>query len=260
MTVQPPGLEAAAAVRLAPRGRFFAAAVSAAIHLAAFLALLLWHVTPSLQDFRQALTVVALPDQAPPKENRKEPPPPPEPQKQRGEAMKDKAGAPAPKASAAPLAAAVVPTKVPAFVPSAIPSTGAQANAGNALAGTGTGGGGQGNGPGGGGTGNGGSPPPPNAAVDPEVIRGSFRQSDYPKELRELGPSGTTWAEVIVGTNGRVTSCRISRPSGVPQFDAKTCQILVQRFRYRPARDAAGRPVAAPDSFSVDWDYIDLTE
>ncbi|MEO5587550.1 MAG: TonB family protein, partial [Novosphingobium sp.] len=188
------------------------------------------------------------------------PPPPPAPQPTRGTAKARDAAPPAPIAEAAPLAVAI-PIAVPSFAPAPVPAAGVAQSSGAAAAGTGTGAGGSGTGTGGGGTGDGGgSPPSPRAAIDPQVIRGGFNQSDYPKELRAQGPKGTTWAEVIVGTNGRVTSCRISRPSGIPQFDTKTCQILFQRFRYRPARDAAGRPVAAPDSFSVDWDYVDLTE
>lgn len=204
-----------------------------------------------------ALTVVDLPER--PSEPKKPPPPPPQPKPTQGAAAARAAGAPAPKAEAAPLAAAI-PVTVPRFVPAPLPATGDAPGSGAALAGSGTGAGGTGNGQGGGGDGSGGNGGRQREGTDPQVIGGSFRKSDYPKELREQGPTGTTWAEVIVGTNGRVTSCRISRPSGIPQFDAKTCQILLQRFRYRPARDAAGKPIAAPDSFSVDWDYVDLNE
>lgn len=242
--------------RLSIDRRFVSAIFSAAIHMAALALLLLWQFSPSGQDNQPAMTVVDLPDRPSPE---KPPQPPPQPQPTPGAAKADKAAPPAPRADAAPLAKAVVPLAVPSFAPAPVPATGNQPAAGAALAGTGTGAGGAGNGTGGGGDGGGGGVTrPTREGTDPEVIRGSFRQSDYPKELRTLGPKGTTWADVVVGTNGRVTSCRITRASGIPQFDARTCQILLQRFRYRPARDAAGRPVAAPDSFSVDWDYEDL--
>ena len=177
MTVQPPGVEpaAASAVRLAPRGRFFAAAVSALLHLVVLAGLLLWHVAPSLQDMRSALTVIALPDEVPPE--KKEEPPPPEPHKKPGEARKDKAGAPAPQDAAAPLAKAIVPVATPSFVPAAIPSTGTAQSTGNALAGTGTGAGGQGNGTGGGGNGGGGSGGT-GEGTSPEITRGNFKPSD----------------------------------------------------------------------------------
>jgi periplasmic protein TonB len=237
--------------------RFLGAAFSAAIHAAVLALLLLWHFPPSEGGDKAAMTVVDLPDRAPPEK----PPPPPSPQPTPGAAKSDDAAPPAPRAEAAPLAKAVVPLVIPSFTPAPIPATGNQPASGAALAGTGTGAGGAGDGTGGGGNGGGGGDARSRReGTEPEVIRGSFRQSDYPKELREQGPRGTTWADVVVGANGRVTSCRISRPSGIPQFDAKTCQILLQRFRYRPARDAAGNAVAAPDSFSVDWDYVDLNQ
>ncbi len=237
--------------------RAFAFVLSAAIHAAALAALLLWHFAPSPQEVMQALTVVDLPD-PPPEPKKPPPPPPPEPKPSNAPAAARPAGAPAPKAQAAPLAAAI-PVTLPSFAPAPLPATGNAPSAGAGRAGTGTGAGGNGDGLGGGGDGGDGNGGRSRVGIEPKVVGGSFRKSDYPKELREQGPKGTTWADVVVGTNGRVTSCRITRPSGIPQFDAKTCQILLQRFRYRPARDTAGKPIAAPDSFSVDWDYVDLT-
>lgn len=234
--------------------RYLSAAFSAAIHAAALALLLLWHFAPVSRDDKPAITVVDLPDQPPDKKS----PPPPQAQPTRGAAKAEKAAPPAPRAEAAPLVAAIVPLVIPSYTPAPVPATGTQPAAGAALAGTGAGAGGAGNGTGGGGNGGGGTADASRKGTDPEIIRGDFKQSDYPKELRAQGPKGTTFAEVVVGTNGRVTSCRVSRASGIPQFDAKTCQILLQRFHYRPARDVAGRPIAAPDSFSVDWDYVNL--
>lgn len=241
--------------------RVLAVALSGAIHLAALAALLFWQFAPASDPAGPAITVVDLPDPALPEDPPPQPAPEPSPQPTRGAMKADAPAPPAPKAEAAPLARAI-PVTLPTFAPAPVPSTGVLPNSGAASAGTGSGAGGEGRGSGGGGNGSGGGEPPvaPRLGTRPQIIRGGFRESDYPKELRAQRPEGTTWAEVIVGTNGRVTECRISRPSGIPQFDAKTCQILFQRFRYRPARDLAGRPVPAPDSFSVDWDYVDLNE
>lgn len=240
--------------RPASSRRLVALALSAAIHIAALSALLLWHFSPVPGEREPPMAVVDLAEDPPP-ETPKPPPPPPA---KREEARPGAAAPAGPKAEAAPLAAAI-PVVVPTLPASLVPATGQAVNSGAASSGTGTGAGGTGTGTGGGGEGSG-SGGRAREGTDPVVVRGDFRQSDYPKELRETGPKGVTWAEVIVGINGRVTSCRITKPSGIPQFDAKTCQILFQRFRYRPARDALGRPVAAPDSFSVDWDYQDLNE
>lgn len=240
--------------RPAPSRRIIALTLSAAIHIAALAALLFWHLAPAPDDREPAMTVVDLAEDPPPEK----PQPPPQPKAEREAARPGAPAAAGPKAEAAPLAMAI-PVVVPTMPASVVPAAGQAVNSGAASSGTGTGAGGAGNGTGGGGDGNGGGGRA-REGTDPVVIRGDFRQSDYPKELRATGPKGVTWAEVVVGINGRVTSCRISKPSGIPQFDAKTCQILLQRFRYRPARDPQGRPVPATDSFSVDWDYEDLNE
>lgn len=247
-----------AVARLPSSRRFIAAALSGAIHLAALAALLLWHFTPSSRDAASTLTVVDLPEDTPPE---RRPEPPPEPVKHGGEARKDQAAPPAPKAAAAPLAVAVIPVIVPTFAPAPVPSTGDQANTGNALAGTGTGAGGQGSGTGGGGTGEGnGGRRGQREGVPPEITRGDFKPSDYPKSLREAGPRGRTWTEVTVGVNGRPLSCQVTRSSGTALLDSETCRIIMQRFRFRPGKDAAGKPTVAPFNIDIGWEYIDLND
>jgi protein TonB len=238
--------------------RVGAAALSAVVHLALLAGLLLWHFTPGPHETGPSITVIDVPVE--PRQESAPPTPPPEAgQPTSDEAEAREAARPVPAASPAPLADAI-PITVPSFAPAPRPATGVAPTSGAALAGTGTGAGGAGSGTGGDGDGDGQVRARPVRGTPPEIIRGGFRRSDYPRELRALGPEGTTWADVVVGTNGRVTSCRITRPSGIPQFDAKTCQILLQRFRYRPARDPSGRPIPAADSFSVDWDYVALDE
>lgn len=234
--------------------RLAALTLSAAIHLAALAALLLWHFAPAASDREAPMTVVDLAD--PPLEKPK--PPPPEPMRTHDRAS---SGAPAPagpKAEAAPLAAAI-PVVIPTLPASIVPATGAAASSGAALSGSGTGAGGAGNGTGGGGDGNG-AGGRTRLAAEPQAIRGYFNKNDYPKALREAKPKGTTGAEVMVGVDGRPLSCRVTDPSGIPLFDSETCRLLLKRFRFRPARDMSGKPVAAPWAMDVDWDYIDLNE
>jgi protein TonB len=229
--------------------------LSAAIHIAALAALLLWHFSPVPGDRDPAMTVVDLAEDPPP-ETPKPLPPPPEPQHE-----KAASGAPAPagpKAEAAPVAAAI-PVVVPTLPASILPATGTAASSGAATLGTGTGAGGAGNGTGGGGDGNG-TGGRPRLAAEPQAIRGYFNKNDYPKALREAKPTGTTGAEVMVGVDGKPLSCRITDPSGIPLFDSETCRLLLKRFRFRPARDMSGKPIAAPWAMDVDWDYIDLNE
>lgn len=244
--------------RLAFDRRLLGAAFSAAIHVAALALLLLWHFPPVPRDNKAAITVVDLPDRPPPE---KPPPPPPEPQPTPGAAKSHEAAPPALRAEAAPLAAAVVPLVIPSYAPAPIPATGDQPASGAALAGTGIGAGGAGNGTGGGGNGGGGGAAEgPGEGTEPVITRGDFKPSDYPKALRETRPRGRTWTEVMVAVNGRPLSCRVTRSSGTALLDSETCRIIMQRFRFRPGRDTARKPVVAPFEIDIAWEFLDLNE
>lgn len=74
-------------------------------------------------------------------------------------------------------------------------------------------------------------------------IAGEILPSDYPKALGRSGIGGQVGIDFTVGVTGRVTRCRVTRSSGVRQLDDLTCHLIVERFRFRPATDSAGRPV-----------------
>jgi protein TonB len=151
----------------------------------------------------------------------------------------------------------VVPAPSP-VVAAPAPLLGADASTGSAaIAGPGTGSGGVGNGLGSGnggdGDGAGGDETPP------RWIGGRIRDGDFPDALRETTSGGTVGVRYTVLPTGRVADCRITRPSGVPLLDQTTCRLIVQRFRYRPSLDTAGRPVASDIVESHEW-VNELTE
>ena len=172
------------------------------------------------------------------------PPPTPEPEPQPSKAKEGKA---------APENVRSKPTQVvarkPFTPPIPLPVKAAEvAGEGNASAagagdrpGPGTGAGGVGNGLGSGGAGDGtGSG---GIATKPRRIRGDISDRDFRKLPESIKVDGTVTALVTVGTDGRAKACTIERSSGSPQLDARTCELIKQRFVYEPARDAAGRPV-----------------
>ena len=137
----------------------------------------------------------------------------------------------------------VIPPPVPPPVIAAVvASTGAADHSGNAPVpgpgtgsggvGVGTGNGRYGDGPGGGGSG-----------TPSEWISGRLKDSDYPRQLYEAGIGGTVSLRFVVGVAGRVTDCAVTRSSGNRLLDTLTCDLIVKRLRYRPARDAAGHPI-----------------
>ena len=110
--------------------------------------------------------------------------------------------------------------------------------------GSGRGGGGQGSGQGG------------VIATRPVHISGGIDNArDYP--VPEGGRSARRGNEVIVqvtvDTNGRARDCRIYRPSADATADQITCQLVVERLRFKPALNSDGEPVAAPFYWKQRW-------
>jgi protein TonB len=173
------------------------------------------------------------------------PPPPPQsppPRSQHRQAAAPKAapdkrgGSPGPQPAHAPPSVA----PVVAVRPSAAPSGG----------GTGTGpalGAGAGGGPGGTGYGAGG------AGSELEQIAGEITPRDYPRHLSDAGIGGVVGITFRVEPTGRVSRCSVTRSSGVPELDALTCRLIVQRFRYRPSTDRYGRPIADEVDGEHEW-------
>jgi len=133
--------------------------------------------------------------------------------------------------------------------------TGGDASSGNApVTGPGTGAGGQGNGPGSGGAGNG---PGGGGGTVLRLLRGRITGRDYPKQALEAGASGTVGLRFVVGTNGRVTDCTVTRSSGNASLDETTCRLIRERFRYAPSRDARGRAYADTVTGEHVWELYD---
>jgi len=80
-----------------------------------------------------------------------------------------------------------------------------------------------------------------------------YRTEDYPAAARRANQEGTAAFRVIVGPDGRVSDCFITRSSGSAALDEATCNVMYLRARYRPARDADGNPTIDIDSSQVRW-------
>lgn len=135
----------------------------------------------------------------------------------------------------------------PAPVPVApIAGSGAATSAGaSERTGPGLGAGGSGTGVGAGGPGTG-------IAVPARQIAGRIANRDYPASARRAGVEGRVLVRFAVHPSGRAGSCIVLRSSGNADLDTATCRLIERRFRFEPARDAAGRPV--PDTKM--WEQI----
>lgn len=231
---------------LSNRDRSGALIAVAAIHAA--LLFMLLHLSGKLDraDPQSALQLFDL--SAPP------PPAPPPPKQQRTAARPpDKAGGSAPrniKGEATPVAAPkprLVTPPLPALAATQTPRQGSAPaqgasdvrgpGTGAGGAGTGTGSGLGGSGPGGGGD-NG-------VAEPPRLLTSVLGGRDFPGRVLDSWPRG---AQILlrlrIDSRGLVSECIIDRASGSGMVDSTICNLVHDRFRFRPAMNRAGQPVA----------------
>jgi protein TonB len=189
----------------------------------------------SARVVEQATSLATVTITTPP-EHEREPAPVPEPAA---------AGAEAPTNAAREIAAPEAPLPRPSAAPPAA-STGSADLAGAGEQGAGTGAGGAGQGPGGGS----GGPRPL------ELISGRIDDArDYPTPPggRRIRRGHDVVIELTVGTDGRVSTCRVTDPSPDPQADAITCRLATERFVFRPRLNAAGEPVVGRYRWRQRW-------
>jgi protein TonB len=212
-----------------------AGAIAANALLVAGILSLSTHVTP--QEAAAALVSVVISQPPPPA------PPPPDKQEQGAAAPPSRGAdkAPSPKPPPHPLAK---PTPAKAAV-----DPGSQAGSGFGTAsGSGAGTGGEGNGSGSGSGGNGrGS----GIVNPPQQVAGALTNADYRAARAPNGAHGTVRVTFRVRSDGAADQCRVLTSSGVPVFDEATCRLIQQRFRFRPATGADGRPI----DWTVRTDY-----
>jgi protein TonB len=226
---------------------------SGAIVFALAVALILGLRIGEVMDRAESLVSIAL--------NTGRPPPTPEPER-----VQAASRSAAPDGDSAPRnlhneATQVVAPPVP-FVLTPPPEirTAPQANVGTAVSsgasdmwGPGQGAGGVGNRFGGGGTGGagggGGGP-----VIGPRQTRGRLTYSDIPDGVLPEG-HGEVGVDVLyaVNPNGQVSDCRTERSSGFARLDGLVCQLIEQRFIFRPAKDRLGRPVRSFIAETHSW-------
>ena len=178
-----------------------------------------------------------------------EPPPPPsrapEPAGKAAEIGKKAV----PKETMAPKPKIAIAT--PAAPPVAGRGTANAAGSADTGEGTGAGGRGSGTGAGSGGTGGGGGA---SLARRLEQIAGNISSArDYPNAGREARNGQQVTIQIAVDSGGRPHSCRIIAPSNDPEADRRTCQLAIERFRFRPRLDHAGNPVAGEFQWRQRW-------
>lgn len=105
------------------------------------------------------------------------------------------------------------------------------------------------------------APPPPPAppsqargASPRNLRRWSARiQENYPSRALREEIEGTVGVSVTIGSNGRVTACRVSRSSGSSILDQAACKGMERYARFDPALDDAGNPTTGSYSTGITY-------
>lgn len=92
-------------------------------------------------------------------------------------------------------------------------------------------------------------------AVQPPrlLTPGLIQPGDYPVASMRAGEEGQVGVTVTVTASGAPSACRVIESSGFAGLDQATCPLVVQRARFEPARNAAGRAVPGEYSTRIAW-------
>ncbi len=76
---------------------------------------------------------------------------------------------------------------------------------------------------------------------------------DYPSAERKQRNEGIVTYLLTVSEKGKTTSCRTLHSSGFPNLDKATCDLMLRRSSFYPARDAAGNAAASYYANHFTW-------
>jgi TonB family protein len=86
------------------------------------------------------------------------------------------------------------------------------------------------------------------------VMQGGWiSDADYPAAALSAGQQGAVQVRFLINAAGAVSQCNVASTSGSAALDARSCEIVMQRFRFKPASDANGKAVEEWRSQKVSW-------
>jgi protein TonB len=104
------------------------------------------------------------------------------------------------------------------------------------------------------------SPAPPEEsgrAQRARLVQASITIDDYPAAAAREGAEGTVLTRFVVDRSGQPTNCVIAQSSGNAALDEVSCRIVIERFRFEPARNAAGRRIEETHQQRFVWQLPD---
>lgn len=80
-----------------------------------------------------------------------------------------------------------------------------------------------------------------------------FSLADYPAQAISEGATGRSLIMMMIDETGALKDCMVEETSGIAALDAQACLVLQNRAKFRPALDAAGKPVRSVLTQRVSW-------
>lgn len=91
-------------------------------------------------------------------------------------------------------------------------------------------------------------------AVEPTNYPGDWVvPQDYPPDSLLNRQGGIAAFTLDVDRTGKPIDCTITKTSGHTSLDTRTCELVLERARFKPARDSKGKAVAGTYSNRVRW-------
>src|SRR3954469_23360472 len=80
-----------------------------------------------------------------------------------------------------------------------------------------------------------------------------FTAADYPLEAAAKRMEGSVTFRVDVDADGKPIKCEVTKSSGQPILDQRTCDVVLSRAHFKPALDAKGKPIPGQYSTYLVW-------
>lgn len=97
----------------------------------------------------------------------------------------------------------------------------------------------------------------PKGAAPTNRPSGWISTDDYPARPLRDEVEGLAGYRLIVGSNGQVSSCEVTRSAGNNDLDQATCRLIARRARFEAATDENGAKVVGSYSGTVRWEIPD---
>jgi hypothetical protein len=80
-----------------------------------------------------------------------------------------------------------------------------------------------------------------------------FSDSDYPDQANFANQGGTSQVMLMIDETGALKDCMVEVTSGFATLDAMTCGVLLERAKFEPALDSAGKPARSVLTTRAIW-------